>query len=773
MNRYISMMKLPGIIFFLLPFAFYSAGQIPVGTWRDHLSYRQAMQIADAGDRVFCATTGSLFYYRRDDHSITKISTVSGLHDVELSTIAFDKANQRLIAGYKTGNIDIITRDQIINVPDILLKTGITNKTINHIHIHDNLAYLSCGFGIVVLNPDRREIKDSYFIGPGGGPSEVHCVTTNNEYIFAATDNGILKASLTNPNLVDYTAWNRITDIPNSSGRFTSLAWFDEKLFAIYNGPDSRDDHIYFSDNGLWKELAAELYPSGTVFYSLEVCADKLIVSSQNYADVYDSGLRLLRHSWTGDPRHALIDQDGIIWTADYFHGIIREIPGIGRDTILPNGPANNDAFLAYSNSGKIFITAGGLSPSWGNLYKFPCVHIFDGKKWESWIDYNARDAINLIAKPNEPDKLFLATWGYGILYLENKKITTAYTPENSSLQTIIPGNYCRIYGMAFDKNMNLWVTNSGVPDPVSVMTADGKWTSLNYGPVINAPNISKLIIDSYNRKWAILPRGNGLFVFDDNGTPADIRDDTYAKISVTDNAGNEISNFVFDIAEDMDGNIWLGTASGPVVYYNPAAIFDGPQAGGYAQQILVPRNDGSGLGDYLLATETITSIAIDGANRKWFGTKNSGVFLISANGLKQVHHFTRENSPLLSNTINSIAIDGFTGEVFFATDKGIISYRSTATDGGDSFGKVYVFPNPVRENYQGDITITGLARNVNVKITDISGNLVFETKALGGQAIWNGKNFDGRRVATGVYLVFSTNDDGSKTFVTKLLFIH
>jgi ligand-binding sensor domain-containing protein len=366
-----------------------------------------------------------------------------------------------------------------------------------------------------------------------------------------------------------------------------------------------------------------------------------------------------------------------------------------------------------------------------------------------------------------------VATWGYGIIYLEKMQKKAVYNPSNSSLQTIIPGDFCRVYGMAFDKNMNLWVTNSGVSNPISVLSADGKWTSLNYGPAINAPNVSKLLIDSGNRKWVILPRGNGLFVFDDNGTPGDIRDDTYTRVSIADNAGNEISNFVYDIAEDLEGNIWVGTASGPVVYYHPAAVFEGPQAGGYAQQILVPRNDGSGLGDYLLSTETITSIAVDGANRKWFGTRNSGVYLISADGLKQIHHFTRENSPLLSNTINSITIDGQTGEVFFATDKGIVSYRGTATSGGDSFGKVYVFPNPVRETYHGDITITGLARNVNVKITDISGNLVFETKALGGQAVWNGKNFDGRRVATGVYLVFCTNEDGSKTYVTKLLFIH
>jgi hypothetical protein len=224
-------------------------------------------------------------------------------------------------------------------------------------------------------------------------------------------------------------------------------------------------------------------------------------------------------------------------------------------------------------------------------------------------------------------------------------------------------------------------------------------------------------------------------------------------------------------MAEDLDGNMWVGTSSGPAVYYNPDAVFSGDNF--YATQVIIPRKDGTIYGDLLLATETITAIAIDGANRKWFGTQNSGVYLMSADGLKQIYHFNTANSPILSNSITDIAIDPASGEVFIGTDQGVISFRSTATLGGDAFGKVYVFPNPVRPEYQGNIVVTGLIRDTNVKITDISGNLVFETTSLGGQAIWNGKNMDGKRASTGVYLVFCTNEDGSQTFITKLLFIH
>ncbi|GAI04403.1 unnamed protein product, partial [marine sediment metagenome] len=246
--------------------------------------------------------------------------------------------------------------------------------------------------------------------------------------------------------------------------------------------------------------------------------------------------------------------------------------------------------------------------------------------------------------------------------------------------------------------------------------------------------------------------------------------DDRTNKFSIVDQDGKTFNN-IFSVAEDLEGNIWVGTNEGPVIYYNPENVFSGQNF--FAHRINIPREDDSGLANYMLGTETITAIAVDGANRKWIGTENAGVFLLAPDGMKQIYSFNENNSPLLSNNITSIAIDHQSGEVFFGTDKGIISYRSTATQGSNEFNKVFVFPNPVREDYDGPITVTGLVSDAEVKITDISGNIVYETRALGGQAIWDGRNFSGARVQTGVYLIFCTNEDGSKTHVTKLLFIH
>jgi len=294
----------------------------------------------------------------------------------------------------------------------------------------------------------------------------------------------------------------------------------------------------------------------------------------------------------------------------------------------------------------------------------------------------------------------------------------------------------------------------------------NNSWISLPYN--IDAPIIGDILITGANHKWIVLPGGNGLFVLDDNNTPSYFDDDRYKMMEVKDQDGKGFS-ITGPIVPDLEGNIWIGTDQGPVIFYYPDRVFEQDI---YASRIKVSRNDGSGLADYLLGTETILSIAIDGGNRKWLGTKNSGAFLISENNSQLVKNFNASNSPLLSDGVISIATDGETGEVWFGTSKGIVTYRETGTTGSDKMDEVYAFPNPVRSDFTGDITITGLARNSNVKITDVSGNLVYETKSIGGDASWDMKTYNGKKVSTGVYLVFSTNQDGTLSAVTKILII-
>ncbi|MFW6227515.1 MAG: two-component regulator propeller domain-containing protein, partial [Bacteroidota bacterium] len=336
-------------------------------------------------------------------------------------------------------------------------------------------------------------------------------------------------------------------------------------------------------------------------------------------------------------------------------------------------------------------------------------------------------------------------------------------------LRSIIPGSaYMRIGTIRFDQKRNLWVVNSGVEHSVHAFTPEREWISFNYGEEMNNHHQTDMIITQSGAKWVIMPMGGGLFVFDNGNDLEDRSDDRTKRLSVVDEDGIPL-NDVFSIAEDKDGDIWVGTSQGPVVYYTPERVFDENLI---ARYIMVPKNDEDNTVGKLLESSTITDIEIDGANRKWLSTAGSGVFLMSEDGTRELKHFTTDNSPLLSNDINDVVVHPRTGEVFIATTKGLISYMGEATEGDDLFRNVYVYPNPVRPGYTGDITVTGLIADANVKITDISGNIVYETTTIGGQAIWNGRNLNGKKVHTGVYLVFCTNNDGSKTHVTKLLFV-
>ena len=346
------------------------------------------------------------------------------------------------------------------------------------------------------------------------------------------------------------------------------------------------------------------------------------------------------------------------------------------------------------------------------------------------------------------------------------------YDQFNSSLQTALPAdpypNYVRIGGMAFDSENNLWVTNSLVGKPLSVFKTDGSWESFELDGIQSSNDIGNIVITENDDLWMIIPRGNDLFV-----RKADGSDERHLQVvSYFNNGSNEIFNRMNDsyaIAVDLEGAVWVGTSGGVAVYYDPGKIWENDPF--YASQPGLDLDDG--IYHPLLESEMVTAIAVDGANRKWIGTKNSGVFLISEDGQQEIENFNESNSPLLSGSVSSIAVNDKTGEVFFGTPEGIISYRGTATAGHGDYADVYAFPNPVRPDYDGDIVITGLVEDTDIKITDISGNLVHQTTSLGGQATWNGKNLNGNRVSTGVYMVFGNDKKGEKTFTTKILFIH
>ena len=429
-------------------------------------------------------------------------------------------------------------------------------------------------------------------------------------------------------------------------------------------------------------------------------------------------------------------------------------------------------------------MATGGID-SWNNANVKEGVFWSDYHTWTKLSNtyLEAKDVVDVASNPFNSNEAFIATWNDGLMQLswsdENTRFekTAQYNHYNTNghLATLNADTSSSIYGwirvksIAFDNAGNLWGANSQVNNPLFVRKNNGDWHSFSFTST-NTTNthLGDIVIDNIGQKWVIVPGGVGLVVYNDNNTIEDVQDDKDKVVNSSLGTGNLPSTSVYSLAKDRDGEVWVGTNKGIAVFYNPENVFSGNDFD--AQQILV---EVDGYVEYLLANETVTAIAVDGANRKWLGTQNAGVFLVSPDGTEQIHHFTEQNSPLFSNTITDIAINHQTGEVFIGTSKGLISFISDATQGYEAHQNVSVYPNPVRPEFNGTIAIKGLVEDADIKITDLNGTLVHETTALGGQAVWDGKNGYGERVQTGVYLVFSSNSFGTETNVAKILFIH
>lgn len=741
--------------------------QIPNGTWRDHLPYSNVRRLAEVNNKIFCATSGGLFSYNKTDNSLEKYSKVNGLADIGITALEYSENLQILVIGYENGNIDIIKQNLIINIPDIKRKLIVGDKRINNIYFIDGYAYLACGFGVVVVDVQKMEIKDTYLFGPGGSQIYVYDITFDGENILAATIQGIFYASLSSPNLVDYNYWNKKTVLPDENATYQSIVYFGGKLLATYQNPvTSRSEIIEITtDNwSLWS-------PEQLNYRILDTQKENLIIVSDYLSQVYNNNLNVIYQKGTYLPQFALFDKDQILWIADRENGLIRSLNDGLDKGIYPNGPQFFDVGKIVYLSGNLWVGSGGTG---SNRYDQKGAYLYKNEQWtsinrETLPDLEGFHSISEIAiNPSNPDHVFVGSVGSGIAEITGNS-ATIYDETNSVFETIegYGHGYIFVTGMSFDQRNNLWVCTNFAQNPIYVRRADGTLENVKLkfnGFGINT-RVNGIYVTKAGQIWLLMER-TGILVFreNQNGTFSE-------KFFTVINQEGKLLDRLYSIAEDNDGNVWIGTSNGPVVYFNPVGIIEETRVIS-GNQVLIPRNDESGLGDFLLKDERIFSITIDGANRKWFGTEKSGVFLMSADGKKEIHHFNSENSPLFSDNMISIAINDDNGEIFFGTDKGIQSFKGQATRGDDDYRNVYVYPNPVRENYRGDITITGLAANVNVKITDISGNLVFETTALGGQAIWDGTNFRGERVHTGVYLVFCTDDEGARTHVTKLLFI-
>ncbi len=739
--------------------------QTPVGAWSDHLRYTTAKSLAVTSDKVFASTGSSLLVYDKKYSGLTTLSPINGLSETGIAAIGWSEENEILIIVYLTANVDLVIKNSVFNLPDISLKPITADKTISRIRTSGRYAYLCTSFGIVVIDLLKKEVHDTWQPGPDSDYNEVFDIAFAGSMVYAATAHGVWEADITSQALAYFGSWNQIKSLPEPDSKCNQLIYSGDKLYINVSQSSGNGDRVYATGD----VTSLFSYVEGMNNTSFDAAPDGFSITSPASMRYYKSDGSLMKTissfgQGVPDLSQGIIEND-YTWVADINYGLLMANGTSGFARLSLTSPASNFVANINSSEGKTIICGGGTDNSWNSLGREYEVSVNADNQFTNIVSETFHDAMRSYIETGNSSHYFVSSWGSGLAEYNGNVLVKHYDETNSPLQASSSGNTgVRICGLTMDGSKNLWMTQSGVSGSIRILKPDGTWIS--YPVSISAPVIGDIISTKAGLKWIVLPGGYGLYIIDDNNTPDVFTDDKTKTLTIRDADNNTITS-VFSVAEDLDGNIWVGTNAGPVIYYSSQNVFDNDPRG---YRVKVPRNDGSGLADYMLGTETITSISVDGSNKKWLGTLNSGVYLLSADGTTMIKNYNRQNSPLFSNSVSSVAVDNVTGEVWIGTSAGVLSVRETATSGGDKFGKVYSFPNPVRKNFTGNVTITGLLRDTRIKITDISGNLVYDTESEGGQASWDLTTYNGRRVATGVYLVFCASPYGSQSCVTKIL---
>jgi hypothetical protein len=607
---------------------------------------------------------------------------------------------------------------------------------------------------------------DTYFIGDNGAEISISQTTIYNEFIYAASNNGIRRAAITNKNLVDYKQWELIsTDI------WSGITAFGSDLFAVNAAGYI---HKYDSNSNTFVEFKNLAEPS----QDMRATVSYLIVSTLNNVYVYNAAMEPIRQinkgeivdsnpSFTcatviGDTIFIGTKEDGMITTSLPPRSIF--------ENITPSGPSRNNVFALQATSTAVWAVYGDYTADY-NPYPLDSYGIskFNTEGWLN-IPYaevlEAKSLSRIIVNPNNENEVFASSFFSGLLKIENDEPTFLYNQSNSGLETLTFAgpDYIdvRINGAAFDKSGKLWVTNSRVKNGLKVLGINGQWQSFSTDNILDSSqdnSFGRMVVDKNGTKW-MATNQNGVVGFNESNN-------AFKKITIGPDAGNLPNSDVRTIAIDNRNQLWIGTTKGLRILSNVSNFQTENQL--TTNSIIIIEDN---LAQELLYEQFITDIVVDGANNKWVGTADSGLFLVSPNGQETIYHFTINNSPLPSNAINDIDIDSSTGEVFIATDKGLISFRGIATEASEDLSKAFVYPNPVRPEYEGTVKIAGLINKANVKITDIEGNLVYEATSEGGTLEWDTYAFGKYKVASGVYMIFISAQDGVETKVKKVMII-
>ncbi|WP_149206037.1 type IX secretion system anionic LPS delivery protein PorZ [Flavobacterium johnsoniae] len=751
------------LFFLLFQFAL-AQGQL---SWQGYFSFNEIKDISESSTTIYAASENALFSKNSASNALKTITTVDGLSGQTISAVYYSQAFKKTITGYENGLLTVINEadGSVIKKVDIINKQlPASIKKINHFLEHNGLLYVSCDFGIVQFNLNTLQFGDTYFIGDNGAEISVKQTAVFNGFIFAATSSGIRRASITNPNLIDFSQWAVV-----NSGDWSGINALDTELIAV-----NSTGNIHRFNSSTFVGFLQLPQPS----VDMRVVNHNLFITTANTAYVYNNQMVLNRQivnsqlpelnltfscaSAVGDIIYIGTKEKGLFSSA---------LSGIGTfENNTPDGPIRNNIFSIDASPNSLWAVYGDYDIYY-NPYPLDSYGIskLSNSKWlnipYSEV-YDAKSITRVIVNPNNEKQVYASSFFSGLLRIESDIPNHLFNEKNSGLESITfeGPTYIdvRINGTAFDKSGNLWVTNSRIKNGLKVLKTNGDWASYATSTILNnaeSNNYANIVIDKNNTKW-ISTYNDGVIAFNESGN-------VFKKITTGTDTGNLPSADVRSVAVDTKNQLWIGTTKGLRVLSNVGNFQTDSQL--KANPIIIIDDN---LAQELMYEQFITSIVVDGANNKWIGTVDSGIFMVSPNGQETKYHFTINNSPLPSNTINDIKINSSTGEVFIATNKGMISFKGIATGANEDLNNVYVYPNPVRPTYSGTVKVAGLIDKANIKITDIEGNLVYETTSEGGTIEWDTTAFGRYKVSSGVYMIFISAQDGSETKVKKVMII-
>ena len=720
----------------------------PIGSWRVHHSYAGTLQVVK-GDKIYTATPEAIFS-TNNTGQFEYYNKLTGLSDASIATIQWDSETEQLVVAYTNNNIDIIKGGLVKNIYDLVRTSRI--QKINSIYCEKGMAYVSTNLGVVVIDLFKYEIKESWILGSSGNTLEVFSLTKGTGNWYAATQNGIYTTAVSNTNIADAKSWtvfyNAANNLPIKKISSTPTGLIIEKNDSLLLIQPAATTTLFYKASEqikAWQFTEQKITIATTDKQTSKARAHQFTIGNA-------TGLIFEKPDTFINPNDCIFS-NGIIWISDQVTGLIQlDLSTSSFVKMIPGGPGGQITTALLASSAGV-LAASNTKKGWA---------ILENGKWQAQKGLDSVTGVQSIAINHLDNSIWLTTSELGVAKWQNNKVQL-FNPRNSSLMATA-NNSCFTSGVVADSKGNSWVSNTGTTKSIHVYQPDGKWTG--FTNPFGMTDAGTLEIDDIGQIWGTTKNANGLFVYNPGSSLTSSTDDRWKQYKAGTGIGNLPSNQVNCAAKDKNGFIWVGTDRGIGIIQCVENIFTA--AGCDALLPVVQQDRFAGL---LFKDENVQTIAVDGADRKWVGTQN-GVWLISATGEKVIYRFSTNNSPLLGNDISKISIDPLTGEVFIATNNGLCSFRSTATEAVTAQQKVLVFPNPVPPGYSGSIAIRGLTNNALVKITNLYGALVYQTRSLGGQAIWDGKNTNGTKVASGVYLIICRDDSGAEKIATKITIV-